>query len=115
MYLTMTPSIPVHTVPVRNPSTGNLVPGLPNGARVRVSFPNAASPMAFYTFVVGGANPMQPTVALVNPAATPAFVNTGRHFLRDFDVLFDAVGGLYGLRWTGPANSPWGGLVTARH
>jgi len=114
MYLTVTPRIPVDTVPRPNPSRhGASVGALADGSQVTVRFPGAASPVAHYTFRVGDTgNPMQPTIAIPSIVDTTAtFVNTGRHFLRDFDVLFDAQGGWFGLRWTGPVPSRFGGVT----
>ncbi|HET7230811.1 MAG TPA: hypothetical protein VFJ16_12455 [Longimicrobium sp.] len=114
MYLTVDSLIPVRTVRRPNPSIrGDSVGTLADGSRVVVRFPG--EPMvAFYTFVVGDtANPMAPVVAIpsIVDTASVTFVNTGRHFLRNFDVLFDAVEGWFGLRWTGPVPSPYGGVT----
>ncbi|KAK6352850.1 hypothetical protein TWF696_004851 [Orbilia brochopaga] len=46
-----------------------------------------------------GWNPMQPTRFGGSP--TLGFINTGRHFLNCFDVMYDPVGGNYGYRYLG--------------
>jgi hypothetical protein len=94
---------------------------------VRFGAPDA---IAFYSFVAGQspAQPMQPAQVIppsstggvppscippVLPSGTPsrpAFVNTGGNFLSSFNVLFDADGGFFGLRWNGSAGSSEGGL-----
>ncbi|EPX58030.1 hypothetical protein D187_004319 [Cystobacter fuscus DSM 2262] len=75
------------------------------------------APIASYTFTVGNTpppNPLQPAQVITSTKGKSAFVNTGRHFLRGFDVLYDADGGFFGLKWTGAADSAVGGL-TPRH
>ena len=51
-----------------------------------------------FAFTVGQGDPIAPSQVLVNSPMTKAFVNTGRHALRRYDVLFDADGGWFGLR-----------------
>jgi hypothetical protein len=127
MYLSVPPSVPVRAQAVPDPSNKTLqICALQNGSRVTVRF-GAPSPIAFYSFAVGQspAQPTQPPLVLLPqstggmpPACTPpssaqgrsSFVNTGGNFLQGFDVLFDAGGGYFGLRWKGPAGSPQGGL-----
>ena len=127
MYLSVPPGVPVRTQSVPDPSNRALqICALRNGSRVTVRF-GAPNAIAFYSFVVAQspAQPTQPTLVLLPPSTAgsppacvppsgapgrPAFVNTGGNFLQGFDVLFDADGGLFGLRWNGPAGSPEGGL-----
>ncbi|GLS20737.1 hypothetical protein GCM10007874_37540 [Labrys miyagiensis] len=100
MYLTVSNPSALPTEPVPNPSrAGAEATGLTAGAEVTVSFPDGASPIAQYAFTVGDTgDKAAPSVVLVNRPGTPAFVNTGRHFLRDYDVAFDADGGWFGFR-----------------
>jgi hypothetical protein len=115
MYLTVTSQVSVQTNPKPDLSVkGKNVPVLADGSQVTVRFPDNNAPVAFYTFTVGDttqANPMAPAQVITSTNGKTAFVNTGRHFLRDFNVLYDAEGGLFGLKWTGPANSTFGGLM----
>jgi hypothetical protein len=127
MYLSVPPSVPVNAQSVQDPSNSVLqICALRNSSRVTVRF-GAPSTIAFYSFAAGQSPPQstQPTLVLL-PSSTggappacvppsgapnlPAFVNTGGNFLQGFDVLFDAGGGFFGLRWNGPAGSPQGGL-----
>jgi hypothetical protein len=116
MYLTVPPQVPVKTVSATDLSDKDKkVNVLADKSRVTVRFPGQDDPIAFYTFTVGdGTNPMQPAQVITSQKGTVAFVNTGLHFLRNFNVLYDADGGLFGLKWTGPANSPQGGLTPTR-
>jgi hypothetical protein len=116
MYLTVTSQVPVTTVLAPDLSgPKRRVPVLKDGSRVTVRFPGNDNPIAFYTFTVGDqSNPMGPAQVITSTNGTTAFVNTGRHFLRHFNVLYDAEAGLLGLKWTGPANSSSGGLTSAR-
>jgi hypothetical protein len=74
------------------------------GTKVTISLPADDSPRARYSFVPGDkGNPLAPArLALVGAARAP-FVNTSVRFLNGFDCLYDADGGLVGLRWTGHA------------
>jgi hypothetical protein len=98
MYLTVTEQMPVHTVPRRQGP-----PILADGSRVTVRF-TGTDPVASYTFTLGVPNSMAPTFAVPRITdGTVTFVNTGRHFLRGYDVLFDGAaqsenGGWFGLR-----------------
>ncbi|MDA8523498.1 hypothetical protein [Acidovorax sp. NCPPB 4044] len=97
MYLTVADPTALPTAQIPNPSRrGRTTTGLKDGTRVQVMFPGAQSPVAEYDFRVGDA--AAPQSVLVNSPGRPAFVNTGRHMLRQFDVLYDAEGGWYGLR-----------------
>ncbi|WP_413989869.1 hypothetical protein ACMDCR_28705 [Labrys okinawensis] len=104
MYLTVSNPSALPTQPVPNPSReGAEATGLAAGAEMTVSFPDEATPVAQYAFTAGDvADKAAPSVVLVNRPGTPAFVNTGRHFLRDYDVAFDADGGWFGFRKVAP-------------
>ncbi|GKT16763.1 hypothetical protein AVHY2522_12875 [Acidovorax sp. SUPP2522] len=97
MYLTAADPSALPTAQIPNPSRrGQPVTGLKDGTRVQVMFPDAQAPVAQYDFRVGDAD--APQSVLVNAPGRPAFVNTGRHLLRQFDLLYDAEGGWFGLR-----------------
>ncbi|WCM93019.1 hypothetical protein M5C99_22250 [Acidovorax sp. NCPPB 2350] len=97
MYLTVADPAALPTKEIPNPSRkGRTATGLKEGTPVQVMFPGAQAPVAQYDFRVGDA--AAPQAVLVNKPGSPAFVNTGRHMLRQYDVLFDAEGGWFGLR-----------------
>jgi len=97
MYLTVSNPSALPTTAIPNPSRkGATATGLANSTEVKVSFPDDAAPVAEYRFQVG--SPQAPTAVIVTRPSDQAFVNTGRHMLRQFDVLFDADGGWFGLR-----------------
>jgi hypothetical protein len=100
MYLTVSHPSQLPTQSVRNPSLkGAAATGLASGAEVTVSFPGVNRPVAQYSFTVGDtANEAAPSVVLVTHGDMPAFVNTGRHLLRAYEVAFDADGGWFGFR-----------------
>lgn len=102
MYLTVSNPQTLPTQQVQNPSVPDAtVAALAPGAQVTVFFPDADKRVTQYNFTVGEGSPMEPSVAIVTSAASPAFVNTGRHLLRGKDVLYDADGGWFGFRTTG--------------
>lgn len=70
------------------------------GQTVTITVPT--QPVTTLAFTTGQGDAIAPTQVLVNSPMPTAFVNTGRHALRGFDVLFDADGGWFGLRPTGP-------------
>ncbi|KAJ6263734.1 hypothetical protein Dda_2304 [Drechslerella dactyloides] len=49
-------------------------------------------------------NPMQPTDFQGSPML--GFMNTGRHFLNCFDIMYDPTGGNYGFRFLGDTRAP---------
>lgn len=107
MYLAVPDPAQLPTQPVKNPShQDKMSTGLTTGATVTVSFPDAANPVAQYSFTADNSttNPdgPAPSVVLIPSAADPAFVNTGRHLLRAYDVAFDADGGWFGFRKVAP-------------
>ncbi|WP_052518942.1 hypothetical protein [Archangium violaceum] len=112
MYLTVTSQVNVQTKLAPDLSVkGKKVPVLVDGSQVTVRFPDNEAPVASYTFTVGDtaqANPLAPAQVITTANGKTVFVNTGRHFLRGFNVLFDAEGGLFGLKKTGSANSSGG-------
>jgi hypothetical protein len=80
----------------------------PPGTKVTVAVPNAANPVASYSFTVGeDSNPMQPgDVVMVHDPAP--FLNTSRHFLSGMNFIYDAAGGYVGFQWTGGASASSG-------
>ena len=87
-------ALKTHTETNQNAKTPSKV--LDDGQTVTVTVPTA--PATTFAFTVGQGDPIAPSQVLVNSPMTKAFVNTGRHALRRYDVLFDADGGWFGLR-----------------
>ncbi|GKS96089.1 hypothetical protein [Acidovorax sp. SUPP2825] len=103
MYLTAADPSALPTAQIADPTRrGRPVTGLKDGTRVQVMFPGAQAPVAQYDFRVGDAD--APQSVLVNApgrftfVGRPAFMNTGRYLLKQFDLLYDAEGGWFGLR-----------------
>jgi hypothetical protein len=69
--------------------------------------------VAVYSFVVGqSGNPLRPDgIVMVNGSAV--FLNTSRHFLGSFDLIYDEADGFVGYRWTGNASDARGGVNAA--
>ncbi len=91
---------------------------VPEGTQVSIymprKMPKGTPQPAFYTFKVGDPeNMLQPEKVTVVNDATP-FVNTGRHFLRGFQYLYDADGGYVGFKWTQQVKASYGGVVPSR-
>lgn len=108
MYLDVPDPSQLPTQPVVDPSRQDVKAiGLIPGTTVNVSFPDASHPIARYAFAADDGQELDaPTAVLVNSSTPFAFVNTGRHFLRSFDLAFDANGGWFGLRKVDPRVSP---------
>jgi hypothetical protein len=94
------------------PSTG-LRQCAPNGTVVTLYLPDQSAPVAVYSFVVGQSdNPLRPDgVVMVNGSAV--LLNTSRHFLGGFDLIYDEADGFVGYRWTGNASGAHGGMNAA--
>jgi hypothetical protein len=81
---------------------------LPKGTVVTTSLsaPCNASVAGSYTFTVGGTDEVEPkyTRPLEFVPEDGSYVNTGKNFIKGFDVSYDPVNGRYGLRKVGEAN-----------
>lgn len=105
-YMTVPPTIqfnkvaqtdlsePTKTVNVLAPQTS-----------VAVQIPDAVNPIATDAFIVGSGVPNEPAQVIPSstqppPPATPRapFINTGRHFLRQYQFLYDASQGYVGMK-----------------
>jgi len=96
---------PVHRHTATSPSTGANVQVLDDGSHVQIRFGNGADEVDDDYHVVNSTlyeirdqTPDMVITTLADPTKRPPFVNTGRHFLRAWEVGFDAVGGRYGFR-----------------
>ncbi|KAF3903039.1 hypothetical protein AA313_de0205151 [Arthrobotrys entomopaga] len=68
---------------------------------ITIAIPNANKPVVIYTISDGGAkNAMSPS-SVMNSTSLVPFVNTGRSFLKEFDVAFNPSEGQFGVRFKG--------------
>lgn len=105
-YMTLPPSIQFGKVQQADLSEPTkMVWVLAPNTSVAVQIPNAGNPIATDAFIVGAGAPNEP--AQVIPSSTepppPApkkapFINTGRHFLRQYQFLYDAKQGYVGMK-----------------
>src|SRR5262249_41530853 len=107
-YLSPPPNAPVE--PLGSCQEVNSDRCLQSGARVTIAVPNAANPIASYSYTVGqDDNPMQPGDVVIVHDPAPC-VNTSRHFLAGMNLIYDETEGYVGFQWTGGA-SPSNGFV----
>ncbi|KAA0598475.1 hypothetical protein J2848_001175 [Azospirillum lipoferum] len=99
-YLTLPPAIRFDTVQQPDASEPNKSVGvLAPRTSVAVNIPDAANPIAVDAFIVGAGAPNEPQQVI--PWSTdkrPPFINTGRHFLRQYQFLYDAKQGYVGMK-----------------
>jgi hypothetical protein len=105
MYLTVPPSMSVETHVEASRSTGANVSVLDDRQVVEVQYGRLGRNAARYSFKVGDMDSVKtgvapPQVIVTRSSTKKPFVNTGRHFLRGFEVIFDAAGGRYGFKAT---------------
>lgn len=96
MYLGVADPSALRTVTQTNHNDKTPAKVLAAGETVTVTAPTA--PATTFAFTVGRPDDAAPSQVLVNSPMATAFVNTGRHVLRRYAVLFDADGGWFGLR-----------------
>ena len=96
------------------PSVSSAHPGIPrivaNGTIINIAIPDNPRPAISHDFRVGDtSDPWTPPYVIPKAPSTYTFINTGRHLLIAFDVLFDATFGYYGLidvpQWCGNSYS----------
>jgi hypothetical protein len=99
-YVTVPSSVQFETVQVRDPSDRSKTVGvLASGTVVAVNLPGLPNPVAVDSFTVGQHAPVEPLLVIPFRSDTrKPFVNTGRHFLRQFQFLYDARNGYVGLK-----------------
>lgn len=69
------------------------------GTQVTVNLPGVPDPIAVDSFTVGQQTPVEPLQVIpLQSDMKPTFINTGRHFLRKYQFLFDARNGYVGLK-----------------
>lgn len=109
MYLTVPPSMSVKRTIQESTSTGKNVSVLVDGQTVSVLFGLTDSNSSAndddrvekgYSFVVGDEDDevVPPQVITTVSSSKAPFVNTGRRFMRRYDILFDAKEGWFGVR-----------------
>jgi hypothetical protein len=105
-YVTLPPTIQFDTVEQTDLSEPTkTVKVLAPKTSVAVNIPNAADPIAIDAFLVGAGAPNEPAQVIPSsteppppaPKKTP-FINTGRHFLRQYQFLYDAKQGYVGMK-----------------
>ncbi len=100
MYLGVAHPEALQTVTETNPSTKKPAKVLAPGQTVTITVPT--QPATTFAFTMGSGEATVPSQVLVNSPSAKGFVNTGRHVLRRYEVMFDADGGWFGLRAVGP-------------
>ncbi|MBY6262248.1 hypothetical protein EI613_10015 [Azospirillum sp. 412522] len=99
-YMTVPPAIKFDTIQQPDKSEPNKTVGvLAPRTSVAVHIPDAANPIATDAFIVGSGAPNEPEQVI--PWGTdkrPPFINTGRHFLRQSQFLYDAKQGYVGMK-----------------
>ena len=101
MFLQSAPvaSLPNVTIINRKPSSApKYTKRVTPGTHLDFAFPSIEKGVAWYNFDVGDEEfPSQSAYVQPVKGGTGPFVNTGRNFLYGFPILFDAVGGRFGL------------------
>lgn len=99
-YMTVPPGTKLTTVQAPDASEPKRRIGvLADGNSVSVSFPAFPPFIAADAFAVGGGSPVEPVQVIPNVTDKhPPFINTGRHFLRKYQFLYDARQGYLGIK-----------------
>jgi len=104
-YLTLPLDSPIHRHDTESPSSKALVKALDDGSVVHITFGTGVNSVEDTFTVVNSTNTMitdhTPDMIITTlsaPAVKPPFINTGTHFLRTWNVAFDAGGGRFGLK-----------------
>ncbi|KAH9872852.1 hypothetical protein J1614_005246 [Plenodomus biglobosus] len=106
MYLRADKSVPIPTIHMKNPNKhghAKMVKRVRPGTSVAIGFPSLQAPVVSHSFVVGGESMTEPSAVIPLNQTAPPYINTGRSFLFDYSIAFDAIGGQFGLR---PAKTP---------
>jgi len=101
MYLRPNQGVAIPTVQVRNPNkNGNAqwVKRVTPGTDVVIGFPSLDKPVVLQSLVVGEGPSTSPSAVIPLNQTAPPYINTGRSFLFDYSIAFDAVGGRLGFR-----------------
>ncbi|KAH8597532.1 hypothetical protein B0O99DRAFT_670558 [Bisporella sp. PMI_857] len=104
-YLTLPLGSPVNRHTAKSPSSNADVQVLDENSYVQVRFDTGTGRIDDNFTVVNSTTtsitdhtPNLVITTLASPAVRPPYINTGTHFLRTWDVAFDAVGGRFGFR-----------------
>lgn len=106
MYLRPAEGVAIPIVHVRNPNKNShtkMVKRVRPGTSIAIGFSSLKTPTVLQSFVVGGRPATEPSAVIPLNQTHPPYVNTGRSFLLDYSIAFDAIGGRFGFR---PTNSP---------
>ncbi|PWC33302.1 hypothetical protein TSO352_22670 [Azospirillum sp. TSO35-2] len=99
-YMTVPPGIQFSTMQQADASEPTKQIGvLATGTKVAVSIPGLPNPIATDAFTIGGGTPVEPVQVIPwSTSERPPFINTGRHFLRQYQFLYDATQGYVGMK-----------------
>lgn len=99
-YMTLPPDIRFGTVQQPDKSAPDKSVGvLAPRSSVAVHIPDAVTPIATDAFIVGDRAPNEPEQVIPwSTGKRPPFINTGRHFLRQYQFLYDAAQGYVGMK-----------------
>ncbi|CBY00909.1 hypothetical protein IAQ61_011812 [Plenodomus lingam] len=106
MYLRADKDRSIPTIHIRNPNKhgyAKMVKRVKPGTSVGIGFPSLQAPVASYSLIVGGESINEPSAVIPLNQTAPPYINTGRSFLFDYSIAFDATGGRFGFR---PTRSP---------
>jgi hypothetical protein len=108
MYIRAREGTSIPQVTIRNPNKhgrAKMVKRVKPGTKITVDFLLLEEQIPSYSFIVGDGSAIEPSYVVPSQAASPAFVNSGRHFLFGYSVAFDAIGGRFGIRPVHPNSS----------
>ncbi|WP_263144088.1 hypothetical protein [Pseudomonas sp. RIT-PI-AD] len=99
-YITLPTAIRYRTAKEPDASARKvLISVLAKGTEVELKIPDASAPVAQVRYQVGGTQPVTPLQVIPwSSDNRPPFVNTGRHFLRQYQFLYDARQGYVGFK-----------------
>lgn len=104
-YITVPSSVKYQTVKQKDVSTSQYIQVLAPGTTVVVNLPGLPTPVTVDSFTVGQNEPQEPLQVIPWPSdVKQPFVNTGRHFLRKYQFLYDAGNGYVGLKLQADGN-----------
>jgi hypothetical protein len=113
MYMRTHHGVETPNITIPNPrpdSSTRWVRRVKAGTRITVGFPTlGGSTVARFEFEVGDEKDKTPSYVVPDNEKSPPYINTGKHFLFEYDIAFDATRGRFGFRKvvevTGPVES----------
>lgn len=101
MFIQPPPCITLPTVRILNPAPSSVTKyttRVKNGTQLDFAFPDFENGVAGYDFDVGDESfPSQPSYVQPVSGRPGTYFNSGRNFLVGFTIIFDAIGGRFGL------------------